>query len=137
MINFFKFIESLLFDGRSIWVDWLAAKEWLLKVLLHLRWLLVLHLLLVHGHASRLDATLKTRLLVELLLLMWHHRGLTLVYKHCRHRLVVIVALVTSQVISRDIVHAGMDSIDDPEHEFSNEEPHHDPEANIHGLHLT
>ncbi len=96
MINFLALIKSLLLDGRSIWVYRLATNKWLLKVLLHLRWLLVMHLLLVHGHASRLDTTLKTRLLVELLLLLWHHGGLALVYKHFRHRLVVIEALVTS-----------------------------------------
>ncbi len=99
--KFFALIESLLLDGWSIWVYRHATNEGLLKVLLHLRWLLVvLHLLLlrlVHRHASRLHATLKARLLlVELLLLLWYHGWLALVNQHCRHLFVIIEALVTS-----------------------------------------
>ena len=37
---------------------------------------------------------------------------------------------------SRDIVHASVDSIDDPEEELSDKEAHHDPETDIHSAHL-
>ena len=40
-------------------------------------------------------------------------------------------------MFSRHPIHARVDRKDDPEHEFSAKESHHNPEARVHGLHVT